>query len=145
MAPYISNEIKRYNHLISEIDATYHQMSLKLGMSDSAMIVLYTICDSGDCCLLQDICRRSGISKQTINSAIRKLEAEGIIYLELIGTKNKNVCLTDKGKHLAQHTAVRMMEAENEIFASWSKEDVENYLSLTERFLNSLKEKTKCM
>lgn len=130
---------------MSEIEAAYHQMSLKLGISDSAMIILYTICDTGDCCLLQDICRRSGISKQTINSAIRKLEAEGMIYLELIGAKNKNVCLTDKGKQLAQRTAIRMMEAENDIFASWKKEDVENYLALTERFLNSLKEKTKCM
>lgn len=145
MNPYISKEMKRYNHLMSEIEAAYHQMSLKLGISDSAMIILYTICDTGDCCLLQDICRRSGISKQTINSAIRKLEAEGMIYLELIGAKNKNVCLTDKGKQLAQRTAIRMMEAENDIFASWKKEDVENYLALTERFLNSLKEKTKCM
>lgn len=80
MNPYISKEMKRYNHLMSEIEAAYHQMSLKLGISDSAMIILYTICDTGDCCLLQDICRRSGISKQTINSAIRKLEAENDIF-----------------------------------------------------------------
>lgn len=65
------------------------------------MIILYTICDNGESCLLQEISRRSGVSKQTINSAIRKLEKEGIVYLESVGAKNKNVCLTDEGKQLA--------------------------------------------
>lgn len=145
MKIYVSKEMKRFNYLIGEIDAAYHEMSLKLGLSDSAMRILYTICDNGECCLLQEICRRSGVSKQTINSAIRKLEKEGIVYLEPAGTRNKNVCLTDKGKRLAERTAARMIEAENDIFASWKKEDVEKYLELTERFLIAFREKTNCL
>ena len=70
-----SKEMRRYNHLVGEIDGVYHEMSLRLGLSDSAMIVLYTLCDSGGPCPLRDICRRSGLSKQTVNSALRKLEA----------------------------------------------------------------------
>lgn len=143
MTIHISKELKRYNHLMNEIDAAYHAMSLKLGLSDSAMIVLYTICEHGTSCLLQDICRTSGISKQTINSALRKLEADGILYLEPASTKNKRVCLTDKGKSLAANTAVKMMEAENDIFSSWVEEDVEKYLTLTERYLNEFREKSK--
>lgn len=136
-----SSEIKRYNYLNGEIDAVYHEMSRKLGLSDSAMIILYTICDNGDCCLLKEICRRSGLSKQTVNSALRKLESETVIYLESAGSKNKNVCLTEKGKSLAAQTAQRILKAENEIFASWSKEDVTKYLELTEMFLDALREK----
>ena len=63
MNNYFSKEMKRYNHLCSEIDGAYHEMSVKLGLSDSAMRILYTICDAGDSCLLQEICFRSGISK----------------------------------------------------------------------------------
>ncbi|MGN0345575.1 MAG: MarR family winged helix-turn-helix transcriptional regulator [Lachnospiraceae bacterium] len=143
MNTYISNEMKRYNHLVGEIDAVYHEISLKWGLSDSAMIILYTICDNGDSCLLQEIVRLSGVSKQTINSAIRKLEKEGIVYLKSIGSKNKNVCLTDEGKQLAKHTAIRLIEMENDIFASWEKDEVEKYLELSERFLISLKEKNR--
>ena len=33
--------------------------------------------------------------EHAINSALRKLEKEGFIYLEPLGPKNKNVCLTD--------------------------------------------------
>ena len=142
MKAYISNEMKRYNHLISEIEAVYHEIALSLGLSDSAMKILYTICDNGNSCLLHEISRRSGVSKQTINSAIRKLEKEGIVYLEPAGAKNKNVCLTNEGMELAKRTAIRLIEIENEIFASWEKDDVEKYLELTKNFLTSLKEKT---
>lgn len=143
MKNYVSKEMKRCNYLIGEIDAVYHEMALNLGLSDSAMRILYAICDSGESCLLQEICRRSGVSKQTINSAIRKLEAEGIVYLEPAGGKNKNVCLTKEGKRLAEQTVVRIMEAENDILASWAKEDVDKYLGLTEEFLTAIRERAK--
>ena len=138
-----SRDMKRFNHLLGEIEAVYHEMALKFGQSDSVMNILYTICDYGDSCPLQEICRRSGISKQTINSALRKLEREGIVYSEQAGVKGKNVCLTEKGKELAGDTAVRVIEAENGILASWPEEDVKRYLELTERFLVGIKEKAK--
>lgn len=141
MKPIISNEMRRYNYLLGEIEAEYHNMSLKLGLSDSAMKILYTICDNGDSCPLLEICRRNGLSKQTVNSAIRKLESENVVYLEPAGTKNKTVFLTENGKLLAQKTALRILEIENDILASWSGRDVEKYLELTEKFLTSLKEK----
>lgn len=145
MKTYISKEMKRYNHLIGEIEAAYHEISLGLGLSDSAMTILYSICNKGDSCLLHEICCQSGVSKQTINSSIRKLETEGILYLEPVNTKNKNVCLTEKGKHLVQNTVVKIIEAENKIFASWSKEEVEKYLELTERYLMAIREESKNM
>lgn len=114
----IFEKLKRYNYLLGETEATYHEISLKLGLSDSAMKILYAICDNGESCLLQDICRCSGLSKQTINSAIRKLENEGILYLENVGAKAKKVCLTDLGKRLVQKTALRMIEIENAVFES---------------------------
>lgn len=133
--------MKRFNYLLGELDAVYHEMSLKLGLSDSAMIILYTICDQGECCPLQDICRYSGLSKQTVNSALRKLEAEGVLYLEAAGSRNKTVCLTEKGMGLAERTVKRIMQAENEIYTSWPEQDVEKYLELTEHFLTALQEK----
>lgn len=139
MNTYISKEMKRYNHLLGEINAVYHEMSLKLGLSDSAMVILYTICNNGDSCLLQEICHFSGLSKQTINSAIRKLESDEILYLESVSPKNKKVFLTEKGKNLAKHTAMRIIQTENAVFASWTKDDVNKYLELTERFLLEMK------
>lgn len=134
--------LKRINYLYNEIDSVYHDMSVKLGLSDSAMIILYTICDNGGDCMLQEIIRWTGMSKQTINSAVRKLEAEGYIRLSLIGGKNKCAAFTDKGYELAKKTVLRIMEAEDDIYASWSEEDRDKYIRLTEKYLVELKEKS---
>lgn len=136
-----SLEMKRYNLLHGEIEATYHDFSLKLGISDSVSKILYAICSVGNSFLLNDICRNTGLSKQTVNSAIRKLESEGNIYLQAVDGKSKRVCLTEKGKRFAERTAARLIEIENSIFDSWMEEDVQKYLELTERFSLSLKAK----
>ena len=141
MKSYSSNEMRRYNHLLREMDAVYHEMSRRLGLSDSAMIVLYTICEHGDGCPLREICRLCGLPKQTVNSALRRLEADGVVCLEEADARHKNVLLTEEGKRLAERTAVRILETENAIFAAWPREDVEKYLELTGRFLHDLKER----
>ena len=141
----ISKELKRFNYLFGETGAVYHEMNLKLGMPDSAVSILYAILENGGSCLLQHICHYTGLSKQTINSALRKLEAENIVYSEMAGPKNKMVHLTETGRIMAEKTAGRIMEAENEIFASWPPEDVEKYLQLTERYMTALKEKAENM
>lgn len=41
--------------------------------------------------LLSDIYKKSGISKQTVNSAIRSLEADGILYLEQYNGRAKKL------------------------------------------------------
>ncbi len=135
----LSKDLKRYNYLVGEIDATYHEISTKLGLSDSVMRILYSICDNGTARPLQEICRLTGLSKQTINSALRKLEREGIIYLEPLSPKNKNVCLTESGKVMANQSAGQLLALENDIFASWPQEDMEKYIALTETYLLHLR------
>lgn len=134
---------KRYGCLTSEIDAAYHEAAAKFGLSDSAMRILYTICLSGETCLLSDIIRLSGISKQTINSSLRKLETDGILFLEAAEGRRKNVCLTEAGKALARNSVRRVLEAENEIFGAWTREEQDLYMELTERFLLSFRKKIK--
>ena len=135
------SSLKRYNHLVGEIEAAYHEASLRMGISDSVSKILYTICNVGDSCLLHDICKQTGLSKQTVNSAIRKLEAGGIVVLQPAGRKSKKVCLTEAGERFAQNTAMRLIDMENSIFASWPEDDVQAYLELTGRFLACLQER----
>lgn len=139
----IKIQLERFNLLTSEIDGAYHDAALRMELSDSAMLILYTVCSREGSCLLSDITSTSGVSKQTINSALRKLEAEGIIYLEAFGARKKKVCFTDKGKQLADHTVLRLIEIENQIFDSWSEKERQLYIELTQRYLDMLKEKIK--
>lgn len=133
--------LQRINYLTAEIDAAYHDAAKKMGISDSAMQILYAVCNYGEPCPLREVTRLLGISKQTINSALRKLESEGILYLKPFGLKKKMIYLTPLGKSLAQQTVLRLIEIENEILDSWSKEDQEIYVSLMKRFLDQFNEK----
>ena len=142
---HTSEDMHRFTYLIGETDYTYHELALKVGLSDSAMLVLYTLSDMGGECSLQTICSFSGLAKQTINSALRKLEKEDVVILKQQNGKNKNAKLTDKGVKLAENTVAKIMKIENEIMESWTKEEVQQYLSLTERYLNMLKEKMEEM
>ena len=137
-----SKDLKRFNYLARELDAAYHEINVKLKISDSTMLILYAICDHGDSCPLRDIYYQFGISKQTIKSALRKLEEEGVVFLEAVDAKNKRVCLTSKGKDVADRTAKRIIEMENDIFSSWTEEDVEKYLELTERYVHDFRERS---
>lgn len=137
------NERRRFNFLISEIDNVFHDTAVRLGLSDSTMAILYTICNNGESCLLRDIACMTGISKQTINSGLRKLEAEGIVYLENTDRKRKRVFLTEKGNLLADQTVALLIRIEDEIYASWTEEERIVYLELTQRYLDQMKEKTR--
>lgn len=141
--PHNDSALKRYNHLLGELEAVYHELSLRLGMSDSVSKILYTICNAGQSCPLHTICQQTGLSKQTVNSALRKIERQGLVYLESTNKKAKIVCLTEAGNQFADKTARQMIAWENEILDTWSQSDVQQYLSLTERFLEALKEKAK--
>ncbi len=136
-------QLRQFSYLIGEIDAVYHEIYLRQGISDSVGKILYTICCNGGRQPLNEICRTMGLSKQTANSAIRKLEAEGSVYLESIDGKSKMVCLTPHGIHLAEETVLPVIEMEKRIYRSWTQEERQGYMDLTEKFLRDLLEKSR--
>lgn len=140
-----SDEFDRYNHLINELDSVYHSASVKLGLSDSALQILYTLTISGGQCLLGDMLRWTGMSKQTASSSLRNLEAQGALRAEDAGGRKKMLFLTESGRELAARTALRLLNAERSIFGSWLEEDRQRFLELTERFLTALREQVEAM
>lgn len=145
MNHYEIGAINKINYLSSELEALYHQASLKLGISDSVSIVLYTVHDVGESCLLSDIYKKSGISKQTVNSAIRGLEADNILYLEQHTGRAKRVVLTDKGKSFVKKTVGKLNEAEIRAFDTWSEEEIGTYIHLMEKYTHCFRKQIKNM
>lgn len=138
---FVNTQMKHFNLLLSEIDAAYHDAALRLGLSDSAMLILYTICWCDGECLLSDI--TSDASKQTINSALRKLEADNIVCLEAFEGRKKKVRLTEEGNQFVKDTVFRLIEVENAIFNIWSDEEKNTYIELTRRYLTDFRERIK--
>lgn len=143
MKTKICGRIHRINYLNAELDALYHHASLKLGLTDSASIVLYAIYDNGEDCLLSDIYKQSGVSKQTVNSAIRHLEKKGVLYLEQHSGRMKRVILTDSGKEYARETIARLFDAEAAAFATWTEEEINAHIGFLEKYIVSFREQVE--
>ena len=140
MQESIFHQIHRLNYLTSELDGLYHQASVQIGLADSAMRILYAIYDNGDGCLLNTIYRQSGISKQTVNSALRKLEADGILTLTETDGRKKAVHLTEAGSALASDTVVKLIEIENRILSGWGAHKSAAYIDDTREYNRLMKE-----
>lgn len=128
-----------YTHLAGKINALYHDAAVKMGVSDSVMNILYVISEKGDQCLQSDISRLTGISRQTINSAIRKLEKDEIVVLRQGRGRNTIVCLTEKGKRFSSERIAPLFEIENKIWNEWTPEEQRQYLTLTKKYRDALK------
>ena len=133
-----SAKIHQINYYVAETDALYHQAAFKIGVADSVMRILYTLYDHGETCLLSDIYKQSGISKQTVNSAIRKLEKDNILYLEAYKARSKRVLLTAKGKDYLSLTAKRLYDAEIAAFEDWTEEEIDIHIRLMAKYTTSL-------
>ncbi len=135
--------LRKLNYMMSEMNGLYHEAAVKAGVSDSVHSILYVLCAENYSCLQSEIYKQAGISRQTINSAVRRLEQDGIIYLEKGSGRNTVVCLTEKGIGFAKEKSEPIYKIENEIFDEWDEKDIEEYVNLTAKFRDALKSKLK--
>lgn len=136
--PYISNALMEFNRIFKRSNEIYHDIALRLGLSNSAFDILYTICELGDGCLQRDICKATFIPKQTVNSSIRHLEAEGYLTLSSGKGRSMHINLTERGKHLLEHTMYPVIQMENEAFASLTEDECQQMLTLYRRYTLAL-------
>lgn len=132
-------QTREYTHLAGEINSLYHEAAVKMGISDSVMNILYVISEKGDQCFQSEISKLTGISRQTINSAIRKLEKDEIVYLQQGQGRNTIVCLTEKGRKFSAEKISPLFEIENKIWNEWTAEEQRQYLTLTKKYRDALK------
>ena len=130
---------RKYAYLSAEITSLYHEAAVKIGVSDTVLDILYVLCEQEGQCLQSDIFRLTGISRQTINSAIRKLERDGLAYLKQGEGRNTLVCLTEKGRDFSAQTVRPLFQIENKIWSEWTVDEQERYLLFTQKYRDSFK------
>lgn len=125
MDKQICREYDRINQLFKQYNHIYHKLAVNSSVSDSVFDIYYALLWKKEPCTPTDITDFSGISKQTIHSALKKLEAEGDITIEASpqNKKNRLVRLTEKGLQKATATVQPVMDAEYHSFAALSREE----------------------
>lgn len=129
-----------FNAAMKHVDDVYRRAVRQYGLSECAFWILYTLrverpyTQAGLCEFLHE-------PKQTVNSALKKLEAEGFLVLSAgDDQRSKRVRLTEKGEQLARTCADRVAEAEACAIGSMSPDDRAALIRLTELYGTLLSE-----
>ena len=141
--PYISNPLKEFNRIYKKTNEIYHDIALRLGLSDSAFDILYSISELGDGCLQKDICNATCIPKQTIHSSIRQMEKSGYLTLSSGKGRSMHISLTDLGKSLLERTIYPVMQMEGEAFHCMTDEECQQMLALFGKYIQALGDAAK--
>lgn len=135
-----------FNSLFKEMTDVYHNIALKLEISDSALLILYAIVEFGNGCTQKDIVDMYYMSKQTINSSIKKLEKAGYIEFKQDKGNNKQIFLTSSGEKLVEKKIKPVIELENAVFADMTTpEERQALLRLTRKYVDLLRQKSELL
>ncbi len=134
------SSLTEFNQIHKEMDSLYHTMALNLNLSDSAFIILYALYEQEDGCLQKDICHDFCVSKQTINSSIKKLEQQGYVLLEQGSGRDKRILVTAKGRQLLEEKIRPVFEMEQQAFAQMESEEIHTLLRLNRKYCDMLRE-----
>ena len=132
-----------FDRMFKEEMDLYHDIAQGLGLSDSALCVLYAMCQLEDGCLQRDICANCYLSTQTVHSAVRVLEGKGLLRTEPGRGRDRHLYLTPAGAAAAEQTVLPLSQRETAAFTAMSREDQETLVRLTRTYLDLLREKTR--
>lgn len=139
----MESAFKDWPYIEGLINSAYHEAALKMKLSDSEMSILYVFNAHPEGCNQSVLYKEACLKKSTVNSAIRKMEKEELLYVTPGTGRNTQVFLTEKGKWLMEKTVYRMIEIENEIYNAWTPQEQELFMRLNRDFAEKLKEKVK--
>lgn len=100
------------------MNGIYHNYAKKVGLSDAAFRLLYSLYEQGEPCAQKDLCEAWFYAPQTINSALKSLEKRVVITLELApkSRKNKQIIFTKFGKFFIKEKISPLVQAEERSF-----------------------------
>ena len=141
MSKHLSKKMLELNEIMKETDDLYRNLAKKFKMSDCMIWILYILREDDRSVTQSDICNMMYMPKQTVNSSLKKMEAEGYIEILNINDKrSKQVCLTEKGVDLANNTVDIIISKENNALSKMDKEEQALFINLFKKYKDLLKE-----
>ena len=141
-------QLSEYNHAYKENTAIYRDLSIRLGLNESTFWILYTLRIEEPPVTQSDMCAILAYPKQTVNSALKKLEQMRTEFVSNVtheltlfgerGRGGKPIRLTEAGVKLAEQTVDLVIESEQKALLDFSAEEQAQLLTLTRRYNEAL-------
>lgn len=131
---------REFDYLYKQADRIYYEFARRCGLSSCAYWMMYDIERAGGSLALRTLTDSWAYSKQTINSAIKSLEARGLIVLTFAegSRKNKVAHLTEAGRAFTDCYIRPGQEAERRAFCTLAPNDRATLLNLARAYTDAL-------
>ena len=135
-----------FNRETKKLDDVYRSAAKSCGISECAFWILYTLRVEEKPFTQAEICEFLIEPKQTVNSALKKLEAEGDLILSAgADQRSKRVCLTEKGERFVKAHVDRVPEAEAAALGAMTAAERDALIRLTGRYRALFAQKLNCI
>lgn len=132
--------ILAYNQLLKECDNIYHEAAAKAGLSDCAFWILHALWEADHPLTQSEIGDNASLPRQTVNSALKKMEKDGYLVLEKIsGKMGKSIHLTESGEQFTMMHIAPIAAAEERVCAQFTQQEQEIFLSTFRTLVDRLK------
>ena len=135
---------REINRVYKKNCGVYYKLASHYGLTETMFDILYFVRENEDCSTQAQICNTLCLRKQTVNSALKKLEKEEYIYFskEAGNQKNKKIHFTEKGEEMVRNTVDHIFEVERKAFEKLTPEEREGVLFYGLRHIEVLEKET---
>ena len=135
---------KDFNRLYNENGQLYHRVARSCGLSDCALWLLYTLRAEDTPLTQTQLSETLSLSRQTVNSALKKLVEAGYLRLEAAdgNLKNKQVLVTEAGDAFLRRTVDRVFDLEDAAASRLTAEERASLLALGQKLLDAFRAET---
>ena len=136
---------REVNNIYKKNCEVYYKLASHFGMTETMFDILYFVRENDGGYTQAQLCESLHLRKQTVNSALKKLEKDGVICLsqDSGNKKSKTIHFTEKGKELAQSTVDPIFELEQRAFKRLTSQERENVLYYGYRHIDILEDEMK--
>ena len=135
MDPVSYRTLVAFNREMKKLDDIYRSAAKECGMAECAFWILYTLRVEEKSFTQAELREFLAEPKQTVNSALKKLVAEGYLALSSgADQRSKLVQLTPKGEQLACERVDRIPKAEAAALRAMRPEDRAAFICLTRQY-----------
>ena len=137
----LEQAIDRIDALQKEQESIYHFAAQRCGLSDTTLWILYLLDTVQTPLTLRMLCRRCCFPKQTVHTALCRLEEQGLLLRHKSEEfpRQRTVALTQQGKVLAKRTAGLLRLCELRAYAALGAQELSLYIVLCEKINRALR------
>ena len=132
---HTNESLSVYNNIFKKNENIYRELAKALGLSECSLWILYILRTDYTEPVQNEICAYLHLPKQSINSALKKMESDG--YIELTtgnDHRSKLVSLTASGISLCEKTVDRLIEVECKALEGLTIEEQNLFFSLFQKY-----------